>query len=592
MRCKMCFAFLLPLIALAGGKADLMKVQTVLNDGEYAGRTAPVFVAPRETHRDCVPTDPVGKIDTVGGTTYDWQVNGPCDQYIYVDPTYGVHVTWMYSAEMSGHSDRNMRYNFFDFAGGAWNFIDPTNFMNSGVSTGGQGSGFGMLDVNPVTGVAYVVAHQGSIFPNLARDAAPGAGIFDPCPGTPNADQYLWPSMNLTANEQAHVALIDNRTRFDAFYSKVDPWCTWSVPISVPNGMVPDPQFPTFILKGSKSPSGKVVISWDYSNTDPASPDEGYYRQSTDNGATWADPVQIPVPPAFTPGSETTATFHIAGVYPFLDHNDDLHVVANVGPIVNGTAYVMPAEIWHWFQPTNTWSKVVRAECDTTHLMGSVGYNALYAGRPTLCEGHPEELVCIWEEFDSSNVEPLTSLLRAEIREARSLDNGVTWGNAVTLTDPGTDSKRFPAVATRMYNDTVWIRYMADQVAGFGIAPYAQGPVTNNPVIVQRFRVGSSVSDDGQRSPLGTTLAMSPNPLRMSSTVSYELPKSGNVRLSVCDAAGRTVRVLADGTAGPGRYAVCWDGRGEHGAALRSGVYFCNLETGGTRLTRKVVLLP
>ena len=33
-------------------------------------------------------TDIVGRIDTVGGTTYDWQANGPSDQYIYVAPRY------------------------------------------------------------------------------------------------------------------------------------------------------------------------------------------------------------------------------------------------------------------------------------------------------------------------------------------------------------------------------------------------------------------------------------------------------------------------------------------------------------------------
>jgi len=89
MRRLLCSAFLLPLIALAGGKADLMKVRTVLNDGEYVGNTAPVFATPRETPREHPGgLDFLGRIDTVGGTTYDWQANGPSDQYIYVAPRY------------------------------------------------------------------------------------------------------------------------------------------------------------------------------------------------------------------------------------------------------------------------------------------------------------------------------------------------------------------------------------------------------------------------------------------------------------------------------------------------------------------------
>jgi hypothetical protein len=589
----LCLAILLPLIALAGGKADLMKVQTVVNDGEYVGSVAPVYAAPRETpQQPAGGLDVVGKIDTVGGTTWDWQINGNSDQFIVVDPTYGVHVTWIYSAEMSGHADRNMRYNFYDYAAGAWNFIDPANFMNSGINVFTDRSGYGMLDVDPVTGVAYVVAHQGGIFPNLARDAAPGAGIFDPCVGTPNCDQYCWPSMNLTMNEQPHVALMDYGTKTMLFYSTVNPWCTWSVPISIPNGAVPDPQFPTYITKASKT-SQKVVVSWVYNNTDVTQPSEGYYRQSVDDGATWADPVQIPIPATFTPGSESTASFHIAGIYPFLDHSDNLHVVANIMPFIAGQGYIIPTEIWHWYQPTGSWSKVVRSECDTTHLMGSVGYNASYASRPTLCQGVGNELVCVWEEFDSMNVEPATGIMRSEIRCARSMDNGATWGPAVTLTTPGTDSKRFPSAAPEMYHDTVYVRYEQDQVSGYGIAPYSQGPITNNPIIVQRFwHSWHSISEGGVNIPKALACVACPNPFMDATTISYELPGFGGVRLSVNDAAGRTVRVLADGVAGPGRYSVRWDARGEHGAALHSGVYFCNLETGGRRLTQKVVLLP
>ena len=46
MRKMLCLALLLPLIALAGGKADL-RAQNVVNDGQYVGNTAPVYAAPR-----------------------------------------------------------------------------------------------------------------------------------------------------------------------------------------------------------------------------------------------------------------------------------------------------------------------------------------------------------------------------------------------------------------------------------------------------------------------------------------------------------------------------------------------------------------
>jgi len=588
MKKAMCSAILLPLIALAGSKADLMKVQTVLNDGQYKGNTAPVYAAPRVQPKGSPSgTDFEGRIDTVGGTTYDWQVNGPCDQYIYCDPLYGVHVTWMFSAELSGHTDRNMRYNFYDFTAGAWNFVDPTNCMNSGINAFTIRSGFGMLDVNPVTGAAYVCCNQApaDINPTVARDAAPGAGIFTECTGTPTCDGYGWPSMSLTHSEKVHVAL--SALPADSLeYSKVYPWCTWSVPVALAGGT-----FPTYIARGSKT-SGKVVVSWEQDS--PSGPSAGWYRQSTDDGVTWDPAVQIPFPPAFTPGSETTASFHIAGIYPFLDDNDNLHVVANVMPMINGIGYIMPAEIWHWYQPYGPWSRISRQECDTLNLCGGVGYNSLYAGRPTLCEGAQSEFICVWECFDSMNVEFSTGLMRADIYAARSVDNGATWGPYMRITDPDETSKRFPSVATHMWNDTLFVRYEDDLCAGFGIAPYAQGPITNNPIIVQRTWKGYNICSESDRlsTPTAMSCAAHPSLFRGSTTISYELPKSGDVRLSVCDVLGRTVRTLVNETKGPGRYSSGWDGRGENGVLLPAGIYFCRLEAGAERLTRKLVLLP
>ena len=589
MKRALCLAVLLPLIALAESKADLLKVRTVLNDGQCVGNTAPVLAAPRVLPKGAtVGTDFVGRIDTVGGTTYDWQVSGPCDQYIYCDADYGVHVTWMYSAETTGFTDRNMRYNFYDFTAGAWNFVDPANFMNSGVNAFTIRSGYGMLDVNPISGCAYVCCNQApsNINPTVARDAAPGAGIFTECAGTPSADGYLWPSMCLTQSEQVHAALCDGATTQGIFESDVNPWCTWSTPVAFQD-TAPVPGFPTYVAKGSRT-SANAVISWVHLNA--ADPSEGYYRMTTDDGVTWDPAVQIPFPPAFTPGSETTASFYIAGLYPMLDDNDNLHVVAAVMPMISGAAYIMPAEIWHWYQPTNTWSKIARQECDTLNLGGSVGYNALYADRPTLCQGGPNEFECVWEGFDSLNFESTTGLLRSEIFYARSVDNGATWGPYHQLTERDSTSKRFPSVASRVWHDTCFVRYEDDLCAGFGVE--GQGPITNNPIIVQRFWLGEIHSiAEGKPAIRGTlTCAVSPSPFRGGTTISYDLPKSGNVRLSVCDVLGRTVRVLVNQTKSPGRYSAGWDGSGENGMLLPAGIYFSRLEAGAERLTRKLVI--
>ena len=527
-------------------------------------------------------TDFVGHIDTVGSTTYDWQVNGPCDVYIYADSGFGVSVIWMYSSETSGSADRNIYYNYYDFASAHW---------VGGVPVSSERCGYGNLDVNPVTHCAHVGCHQGNIYPTVGRDYAPGVGLFEPCVGSPNADGYAWPSINLSHSEKVHVALAGQVSQEGPYYSRVSPWCTWSIPISIPQGEVPGSDMATYIAKASKT-GQKVVISWVYSNIDPTLPAEGYYRQSADDGATWAHPVQIPFPPAYTPGSETTASFYMAGIYPYLDYGDNLHVVAIVMPMIGGMGYAIPTEVWHWYQPTGLWSRIARHGCDGTHLRGSVGYNALFANRPTLAEGADDEFVCVWDAFDSMNVEPQTGILRADVYAARSADNGATWGPYLRLTDPDSTTRIFPSLSPRMVFDTCWVRYEQDLCAGFGIAPYAQGPITNNPIIVQRFGKQElplppvSIAQDRARTPQRLLLSVAPNPCPGRAVISYDLPEAGRVSLRVCDVSGHTVAVLVDGMLEPGIYRRDWQAP----PGTPNGVFFLSLETAGRRESRKLVL--
>jgi hypothetical protein len=85
-------------------------------------------------------------------------------------------------------------------------------------------------------------------------------------------------------------------------------------------------------------------------------------------------------------------------------------------------------------------------------------------------------------------------------------------------------------------------------------------------------------------------LAAAPNPTRTAVVVSYELPVSGPVDLSVLDLAGRRVASLGFGRLGPGRYQVAWDRQDSRGTKLPAGVYFVVLVAGAnTRLVKLVM---
>jgi hypothetical protein len=72
-----------------------------------------------------------------------------------------------------------------------------------------------------------------------------------------------------------------------------------------------------------------------------------------------------------------------------------------------------------------------------------------------------------------------------------------------------------------------------------------------------------------------------PNPLTSGSTLRFDLARATDARLEIFDLSGRRVARLADQDFTPGRYSLRWDGRGESGAALGSGLYFVRLTPRG-----------
>ncbi len=82
-----------------------------------------------------------------------------------------------------------------------------------------------------------------------------------------------------------------------------------------------------------------------------------------------------------------------------------------------------------------------------------------------------------------------------------------------------------------------------------------------------------------------------PNPFNPGTTISFSLPKAGDVELKVYDVLGREVAVLASGQLGPGVYTRTWNGRTSRGSPAGSGVYFCRLQTQGFNSVRKMFLV-
>jgi hypothetical protein len=82
-----------------------------------------------------------------------------------------------------------------------------------------------------------------------------------------------------------------------------------------------------------------------------------------------------------------------------------------------------------------------------------------------------------------------------------------------------------------------------------------------------------------------------PNPFNPMTTIRFDLPAAGSVRLAVYDVAGRLIRTLVDGELPPGAHEAAWDGRDSAGRNMGSGSYLAQLEAGGKVEAVKMVLI-
>jgi predicted lipoprotein with Yx(FWY)xxD motif len=94
------------------------------------------------------------------------------------------------------------------------------------------------------------------------------------------------------------------------------------------------------------------------------------------------------------------------------------------------------------------------------------------------------------------------------------------------------------------------------------------------------------------KAPAASYLAQNfPNPFNPTTRIAFGLGAPADVSLRIYDAAGRLVRVLAEGARPAGNYAELWDGRDSGGRAVASGIYFYRLQAGAFSETRKMTLL-
>lgn len=82
-----------------------------------------------------------------------------------------------------------------------------------------------------------------------------------------------------------------------------------------------------------------------------------------------------------------------------------------------------------------------------------------------------------------------------------------------------------------------------------------------------------------------------PNPFNPSTNISFDIPQSGNVTLSVYNALGQLVKTLISEELSSGRHNFVWDGTDDANNVVASGIYLYKLTAGSFNRTMRMVLL-
>jgi hypothetical protein len=82
-----------------------------------------------------------------------------------------------------------------------------------------------------------------------------------------------------------------------------------------------------------------------------------------------------------------------------------------------------------------------------------------------------------------------------------------------------------------------------------------------------------------------------PNPFNPSTVIKYIINSPENVRITIYNSAGQSVREIVNGAQNIGEHSITWDGKDNSGMSLSSGVYFYQIYAGQYSQARKMVLL-
>lgn len=137
-----------------------------------------------------------------------------------------------------------------------------------------------------------------------------------------------------------------------------------------------------------------------------------------------------------------------------------------------------------------------------------------------------------------------------------------------------------PTIAVKPSGDSIYFYLFGGAISDtLLITSHAERYSAFNPII--------GITEHNSRIPSGFKLLQNyPNPFNPTTVISYEMPVSGYVRLTIYDILGREIKILVNGYQKAGYYDVRFNA-----GNLASGVYFYRILAYDFAVTKKMVLL-
>jgi hypothetical protein len=379
-----------------------------------------------------------------------------------------------------------------------------------------------------------------------------------------------------------HVAWYDNRNgNWEEYYKRsTDGGITWGTEIRLTNK-------PTGSGHPSIAASGlNVHLVW-YDNRDGNY--EIYYKRSVDGGDNWSSDIRLSnnagmstFPSVAVSGSAVHVAWYdsTAGnweIYYKRSTNGGINWGADTRLTNNSAASTLPTlavsgSIVHivWVDNRNGIENIYYKR--STNGGSSWGVDTKLTTNKKYWESYPSIAVngsvlhLVYYSWPSNNY---------EIIYKTSVNNGVSWGNAVQLTNNPAASS-IPSIAVSGSSVHVIFRDSRDGNCEIYYKQYKSSA-----------KILTDITNNNPELPKVYSLEQNyPNPFNPETKISFDIPIQGFVSLKIFDALGREVNTLVNEVKVPGSYSVDFNGTN-----LPSGIYFYKLQTENYSETKKMLLI-